>query len=151
MWFSQSSPLFLFNLFCRHRPIAVQPSSEWFQRSLDLCDSILSFRAQQLLLVKLQRLMHRGSRDETESSYNTLRALRVSICKQGLFKPVTPLLLLVHYINFTESPVYTLCRFWLSQAMGFIMFALNNTVPGNGPSSGILLTLPAMREYTLKA
>ncbi|KAK4813578.1 hypothetical protein QYF61_011807 [Mycteria americana] len=33
-------------------------------------------RAQQLLLVKLQRLMHRGSRDETESSYNTLRALR---------------------------------------------------------------------------
>ncbi|XP_019397564.1 PREDICTED: caspase recruitment domain-containing protein 11 isoform X2 [Crocodylus porosus] len=33
-------------------------------------------RAQQLLLVKLQRLMHRGSRDETESSYNTLRTLR---------------------------------------------------------------------------
>uniref|UniRef100_A0A8C4U4C3 Caspase recruitment domain-containing protein 11 n=1 Tax=Falco tinnunculus TaxID=100819 RepID=A0A8C4U4C3_FALTI len=33
-------------------------------------------RAQQLLLVKLQRLMHRGSKDETESSYNTLRALR---------------------------------------------------------------------------
>ncbi|XP_068886081.1 caspase recruitment domain-containing protein 11 isoform X1 [Aphelocoma coerulescens] len=33
-------------------------------------------RAQQLLLVKLQRLMHRGSKDETENSYNTLRALR---------------------------------------------------------------------------
>uniref|UniRef100_A0A672TUD7 Caspase recruitment domain-containing protein 11 n=1 Tax=Strigops habroptila TaxID=2489341 RepID=A0A672TUD7_STRHB len=33
-------------------------------------------RAQQLLLVKLQRLMHRGSRDETESSLNTLWALR---------------------------------------------------------------------------
>ncbi|KAM6379528.1 LOW QUALITY PROTEIN: caspase recruitment domain-containing protein 11 [Pluvialis apricaria] len=33
-------------------------------------------RAQQLLLVKLQRLMHRGSRDETESSYSTLRGLR---------------------------------------------------------------------------
>uniref|UniRef100_A0A8V0Z729 Caspase recruitment domain-containing protein 11 n=1 Tax=Gallus gallus TaxID=9031 RepID=A0A8V0Z729_CHICK len=33
-------------------------------------------RAQQLLLVKLQRLMHRGSKDETESSHNTLRALR---------------------------------------------------------------------------
>ncbi|XP_010217022.1 PREDICTED: caspase recruitment domain-containing protein 11 [Tinamus guttatus] len=33
-------------------------------------------RAQQLLLVKLQRLMHRGSRDETESSHNTLRSLR---------------------------------------------------------------------------
>ncbi|CAM5142970.1 unnamed protein product [Eretmochelys imbricata] len=33
-------------------------------------------RAQQLFLVKLQRLMHRGSRDETESSSNTLRALR---------------------------------------------------------------------------
>ncbi|XP_028913980.1 caspase recruitment domain-containing protein 11 isoform X2 [Ornithorhynchus anatinus] len=33
-------------------------------------------RAQQLLLVKLQRLMHRGSRDETENSHHTLRALR---------------------------------------------------------------------------
>uniref|UniRef100_A0A8C3LT41 Caspase recruitment domain-containing protein 11 n=1 Tax=Chrysolophus pictus TaxID=9089 RepID=A0A8C3LT41_CHRPC len=33
-------------------------------------------RAQQLLLVKLQRLMHRGSKDETDSSHNTLRALR---------------------------------------------------------------------------
>ncbi|KAH1183845.1 hypothetical protein KIL84_014461 [Mauremys mutica] len=36
----------------------------------------VSCRAQQLFLVKLQRLMHRGSRDETESSSNTLRALR---------------------------------------------------------------------------
>ncbi|KAK2533705.1 Card11 [Columba guinea] len=62
--------------YSRHRPIAVQPSFERFQRYLDLCDSTLSFRAQQLLLVKLQRLMHRGSKDETESSYNTLRALR---------------------------------------------------------------------------
>uniref|UniRef100_A0A8C9FDZ6 Caspase recruitment domain family member 11 n=1 Tax=Pavo cristatus TaxID=9049 RepID=A0A8C9FDZ6_PAVCR len=33
-------------------------------------------KAQQLLLVKLQRLMHRGSKDETDSSHNTLRALR---------------------------------------------------------------------------
>uniref|UniRef100_A0A8D0GCI1 Caspase recruitment domain-containing protein 11 n=1 Tax=Sphenodon punctatus TaxID=8508 RepID=A0A8D0GCI1_SPHPU len=33
-------------------------------------------RAQQLLLVKLQRLMHRGSKDEMESSSNTLRVLR---------------------------------------------------------------------------
>ncbi|EMP30598.1 Caspase recruitment domain-containing protein 11, partial [Chelonia mydas] len=38
--------------------------------------STVSCRAQQLFLVKLQRLMHRGSRDETESSSNTLRALR---------------------------------------------------------------------------
>ncbi|XP_044534748.1 caspase recruitment domain-containing protein 11 [Gracilinanus agilis] len=33
-------------------------------------------RAQQLLLVKLQRLMHRGNREETENSHHTLRALR---------------------------------------------------------------------------
>ncbi|VCW76335.1 unnamed protein product [Gulo gulo] len=33
-------------------------------------------RAQQLLLVKLQRLMHRGSREETDNSHHTLRALR---------------------------------------------------------------------------
>lgn len=33
-------------------------------------------RAQQLLLVKLQRLMHRGSRDEADTAHHTLRALR---------------------------------------------------------------------------
>uniref|UniRef100_A0A8D2HLP5 Caspase recruitment domain-containing protein 11 n=2 Tax=Urocitellus parryii TaxID=9999 RepID=A0A8D2HLP5_UROPR len=33
-------------------------------------------RAQQLLLVKLQRLMHRGSRDEPDTAHHTLRALR---------------------------------------------------------------------------
>ncbi|XP_072838514.2 caspase recruitment domain-containing protein 11 [Pogona vitticeps] len=35
-----------------------------------------SSRAQQLLLVKLQRLMNRGTRDEMESSYGTLRTSR---------------------------------------------------------------------------
>ncbi|XP_036683363.1 caspase recruitment domain-containing protein 11 isoform X1 [Balaenoptera musculus] len=33
-------------------------------------------RAQQLLLVKLQRLMHRGSREEVDTAHHTLRALR---------------------------------------------------------------------------
>ncbi|XP_010845742.1 PREDICTED: caspase recruitment domain-containing protein 11-like, partial [Bison bison bison] len=33
-------------------------------------------RAQQLLLVKLQRLMHRGSREEADTAHHTLRALR---------------------------------------------------------------------------
>ncbi|CAK6446406.1 unnamed protein product [Pipistrellus nathusii] len=33
-------------------------------------------RAQQLLLVKLQRLMHRGSRDEADTAHHTLRAFR---------------------------------------------------------------------------
>lgn len=33
-------------------------------------------RAQQLLLVKLQRLMHRGSREEADSAHHTLRAFR---------------------------------------------------------------------------
>lgn len=37
----------------------------------------VSPRAQQLLLVKLQRLMHRGSREEADTSHHTLRALRV--------------------------------------------------------------------------
>ncbi|XP_029432677.1 caspase recruitment domain-containing protein 11 isoform X2 [Rhinatrema bivittatum] len=41
-------------------------------------------RAQQLLLVKLQRLMHRGSRDETESSYSTLRGLRNTLQPEEL-------------------------------------------------------------------
>lgn len=77
---------------------------------------IPSFRAQQLLLVKLQRLMHRGSKDETENSYNTLRALRVRIYKAFL-TPHTPLLLVFHFSffifhhHFTEIPVYTLGRF----------------------------------------
>lgn len=34
-------------------------------------------RAQQLLLVKLQRLMQRGSREEADSAHHTLRAFRV--------------------------------------------------------------------------
>ncbi|KAM9209318.1 caspase recruitment domain-containing protein 11 [Dugong dugon] len=33
-------------------------------------------RAQQLLLVKLQRLMHKGSREEVDGAHHTLRALR---------------------------------------------------------------------------
>ncbi|XP_074170087.1 caspase recruitment domain-containing protein 11 isoform X2 [Rhinolophus sinicus] len=33
-------------------------------------------RAQQLLLVKLQRLMHRGGREEADTAHHTLRALR---------------------------------------------------------------------------
>nr|XP_023411695.1 caspase recruitment domain-containing protein 11 isoform X1 [Loxodonta africana]XP_023411696.1 caspase recruitment domain-containing protein 11 isoform X1 [Loxodonta africana]XP_023411697.1 caspase recruitment domain-containing protein 11 isoform X1 [Loxodonta africana]XP_023411698.1 caspase recruitment domain-containing protein 11 isoform X1 [Loxodonta africana] len=33
-------------------------------------------RAQQLLLVKLQRLMHKGGREEADSTHHTLRALR---------------------------------------------------------------------------
>ncbi|MEE6497740.1 hypothetical protein FKM82_002830 [Ascaphus truei] len=36
-------------------------------------------RAQQLFLVKLQKLMHRGSKDETENPSNTLRAPRNSL------------------------------------------------------------------------
>ncbi|RMC17646.1 hypothetical protein DUI87_05310 [Hirundo rustica rustica] len=43
-------------------------------------------RAQQLLLVKLQRLMHRGSKDETENSYNTLRALRFVSRSENKYK-----------------------------------------------------------------
>ncbi|KAF4793642.1 Caspase recruitment domain-containing protein 11 [Turdus rufiventris] len=72
--------------YSRHRPIAIQLSCEWFQKYLDLCDFILSFRAQQLLLVKLQRLMHRGSKDETENSYNTLRALRFVSRSENKYK-----------------------------------------------------------------
>ncbi|XP_053552728.1 caspase recruitment domain-containing protein 11 [Bombina bombina] len=41
-------------------------------------------RAQQLFLVKLQRLLHRGSRDETESS-NTLRATRNTLQPEECF------------------------------------------------------------------
>ncbi|XP_062999692.1 caspase recruitment domain-containing protein 11 [Elgaria multicarinata webbii] len=36
-------------------------------------------RAQQLLLVKLQRLVNRGNRDETDSSYGTLRGNRCTL------------------------------------------------------------------------
>ncbi|KAJ7401952.1 Caspase recruitment domain-containing protein 11 [Pitangus sulphuratus] len=43
-------------------------------------------RAQQLLLVKLQRLMQRGSKDETENSYNTLRALRFVSRSENKYK-----------------------------------------------------------------
>ncbi|XP_044289733.1 caspase recruitment domain-containing protein 11 isoform X3 [Varanus komodoensis] len=61
-----------------------QGKCEWFCARVDpITDKDLETgtipncsRAQQLLLVKLQRLMNKGSRDETDSSYGTLRTPR---------------------------------------------------------------------------
>ncbi|MBW04271.1 Caspase recruitment domain-containing protein 11, partial [Eschrichtius robustus] len=43
-------------------------------------------RAQQLLLVKLQRLMHRGSREEVDTAHHTLRALRFVSRSENKYK-----------------------------------------------------------------
>ncbi|PNI35193.1 CARD11 isoform 2 [Pan troglodytes] len=43
-------------------------------------------RAQQLLLVKLQRLMHRGSREEVDGTHHTLRALRFVSRSENKYK-----------------------------------------------------------------
>ncbi|KAB0403466.1 hypothetical protein E2I00_001918 [Balaenoptera physalus] len=45
-------------------------------------------RAQQLLLVKLQRLMHRGSREEVDTAHHTLRALRAPRSREGTGLPL---------------------------------------------------------------
>uniref|UniRef100_A0A8B9DYT4 Caspase recruitment domain-containing protein 11 n=1 Tax=Anser cygnoides TaxID=8845 RepID=A0A8B9DYT4_ANSCY len=67
-------------------------------------------RAQQLLLVKLQRLMHRGSRDETESSYNTLRALRNTLQPEEPAPPNDP----------KASPRLSRASFLLGQILQFV-------------------------------
>ncbi|RXM36662.1 Caspase recruitment domain-containing protein 11 [Acipenser ruthenus] len=64
-----------------------QEKSEWLCARVDPCNdkdmekgTLPSYsRAQQLLLVKIQRLMYRGSRDETDSQYSTLRGLKVGL------------------------------------------------------------------------
>ncbi|MGH0129286.1 UNVERIFIED_CONTAM: hypothetical protein FKN15_038669 [Acipenser sinensis] len=61
-----------------------QGKSEWLCARVDPCNdkdmekgTLPSYsRAQQLLLVKIQKLMYRGSRDETDSQYSTLRGLK---------------------------------------------------------------------------
>ncbi|XP_041073631.1 caspase recruitment domain-containing protein 11-like isoform X1 [Polyodon spathula] len=61
-----------------------QGKNEWLCARVDTCNdkdmekgTLPSYsRAQQLLLVKIQRLMYRGSRDETDSQYSTLRGLK---------------------------------------------------------------------------
>nr|XP_033770438.1 caspase recruitment domain-containing protein 11 isoform X2 [Geotrypetes seraphini] len=71
---------------------------EWFCARADLFNdrdletgTIPSYsRAQQLLLVKLQRLMHRGSKDETESSYSTLRGIRNTLQPEELSSQSDP-------------------------------------------------------------
>ncbi|VFV22789.1 caspase recruitment domain-containing [Lynx pardinus] len=47
-------------------------------------------RAQQLLLVKLQRLMHRGSREEADPTHHTLRALRNTLQPEELVSTSDP-------------------------------------------------------------
>ena len=77
------SPHSSFNILCSAATDPLQ-SSFWVASELTWPVWFCPCRAQQLLLVKLQRLMHRGSKDETESSHNTLRALRVSTSRVSL-------------------------------------------------------------------
>ncbi|XP_054851246.1 caspase recruitment domain-containing protein 11 [Eublepharis macularius] len=67
-------------------------------------------RAQQLLLVKLQRLMNRGSRDETDSSYGTMRAPRNTLQPEEHTPPSDP----------KASPRLSRASFLLGQILQFV-------------------------------
>ncbi|KAL8175065.1 UNVERIFIED_CONTAM: Caspase recruitment domain-containing protein 11, partial [Gekko kuhli] len=67
-------------------------------------------RAQQLLLVKLQRLMNRGSRDETDSSYGTLRPARNTLQPEEHTPPTDP----------KASPRLSRASFLLGQILQFV-------------------------------
>ncbi|XP_077172580.1 caspase recruitment domain-containing protein 11 isoform X1 [Paroedura picta] len=67
-------------------------------------------RAQQLLLVKLQRLMNRGSRDETDNSYGTLRAGRNTLQPEEHTPPTDP----------KSSPRLSRASFLLGQILQFV-------------------------------
>ncbi|XP_053132095.1 caspase recruitment domain-containing protein 11 isoform X2 [Hemicordylus capensis] len=67
-------------------------------------------RAQQLLLVKLQRLMNRGSRDETDSSHGTLRTHRNTLQPEEHTPPSDP----------KASPRLSRASFLLGQILQFV-------------------------------
>ncbi|XP_064415068.1 caspase recruitment domain-containing protein 11 isoform X2 [Latimeria chalumnae] len=67
-------------------------------------------RSQQLLLMKLQRLMYRGSRDETDSAYNTLRGLRNTLQPEEPPPPPDP----------KASPRLSRASFFFGQILQFV-------------------------------
>ncbi|XP_061455453.1 caspase recruitment domain-containing protein 11 [Rhineura floridana] len=67
-------------------------------------------RAQQLLLVKLQRLMNKGSRDEMDSPYSTLRTPRNTLQPDELTPPSDP----------KTSPRLSRASFLLGQLLQFV-------------------------------
>uniref|UniRef100_A0A8C8Z147 Caspase recruitment domain-containing protein 11 n=1 Tax=Prolemur simus TaxID=1328070 RepID=A0A8C8Z147_PROSS len=80
------------------RDTMYQDRHEWLCARVDLftdqdldVGTIPSYsRAQQLLLVKLQRLMHRGGREEADSGHHTLRALRNTLQPEELLSTSDP-------------------------------------------------------------
>nr|XP_028562584.1 LOW QUALITY PROTEIN: caspase recruitment domain-containing protein 11 [Podarcis muralis] len=67
-------------------------------------------RAQQLLLVKLQRLMNRGNKDEMDSSYGTLRTPRNTLQPEEVLHPSDP----------KASPRLSRASFLLGQILQFV-------------------------------
>uniref|UniRef100_A0A8D0E3Y9 Caspase recruitment domain-containing protein 11 n=1 Tax=Salvator merianae TaxID=96440 RepID=A0A8D0E3Y9_SALMN len=67
-------------------------------------------RAQQLLLVKLQRLMNKGNRDELDSSYSTLRATRNTLQAEEFTPPS----------DTKTSPRLSRASFLLGQILQFV-------------------------------
>nr|XP_034987482.1 caspase recruitment domain-containing protein 11 [Zootoca vivipara] len=67
-------------------------------------------RAQQLLLVKLQRLMNRGNRDEMDSAYGTLRTPRNTLQPEEVMPPSDP----------KASPRLSRASFLLGQILQFV-------------------------------
>nr|XP_012614842.1 caspase recruitment domain-containing protein 11 isoform X3 [Microcebus murinus] len=80
------------------RDTMYQDRHEWLCARVDLftdqdldVGTIPSYsRAQQLLLVKLQRLMHRGGREEADPAHHTLRALRNTLQPEELLSTSDP-------------------------------------------------------------
>uniref|UniRef100_A0A2K6FNP1 Caspase recruitment domain family member 11 n=1 Tax=Propithecus coquereli TaxID=379532 RepID=A0A2K6FNP1_PROCO len=80
------------------RDTMYQDRHEWLCARVDLftdqdldVGTIPSYsRAQQLLLVKLQRLMHRGGREEADPAHHTLRTLRNTLQPEELLSTSDP-------------------------------------------------------------
>ncbi|EGV95787.1 Caspase recruitment domain-containing protein 11 [Cricetulus griseus] len=67
-------------------------------------------RAQQLLLVKLQRLVHRGSREEADSAHHTLRSLRNTLQPEETLSTSDP----------RVSPRLSRASFFFGQLLQFV-------------------------------
>ncbi|XP_039630870.1 caspase recruitment domain-containing protein 11 [Polypterus senegalus] len=72
-------------------------------------------RAQQLLLVKIQKLMYRGSRDESDNQYSTLRGLRNTLQPEEPAPQADP----------KSSPRLSRASFFIGQLLQFVSRAEN--------------------------
>ncbi|KAM4632383.1 caspase recruitment domain-containing protein 11 isoform 2-T2 [Discoglossus pictus] len=97
-------------------------------------------RAQQLFLIKLQKLMHRGSRDESDNSSNTLRAMRNTLQPEE----ISP------QIDSKSSPRLSRASFLFGQILQFVSRSENKYKRMNSSERVRMITSSSPSVETIK-